>query len=83
MTYRKMGEEAYFAFCKVQLLHDTSVKKPVTRKFRLRTFTKEKVRAKKVSDLEKRKTLDYTVIQTNISFFSRAADTSPKTLPVH
>ena len=24
MTYRELGEEAYIAFCKVQLLHDTS-----------------------------------------------------------
>ena len=57
LEFRQLGEEAYDAMCKVQILNDSSVKKPVSRKFRLKTFTKEKLRAKKVNDLEKEKRL--------------------------
>ena len=53
LNYRQMGEDAYIAFCHTFMLGETSVKKPVTRKFNLKTFAKEKMRQKKVTDLEK------------------------------
>ena len=57
MNYRQMGEDAYIAYCQTFLLGKTSVDKPVIRKFRLKTFLKEKPRQKKISDLEKEKNL--------------------------
>nr|XP_054755303.1 uncharacterized protein LOC129261272 [Lytechinus pictus] len=53
LNYRQMGEDAFLAFCQTSVLGDTSVRKPVTRRFNLKTFAKEKVRQKKVTDLEK------------------------------
>ncbi|XP_072175113.1 LOW QUALITY PROTEIN: uncharacterized protein [Diadema setosum] len=42
LNYRQMGEDAHIAFCHTFMLGETSVKKPVTRKFNLKTFAKEK-----------------------------------------
>lgn len=53
LNYRQMGEDAFVAFCHSSILGDTSVKKPVTRRFNLKTFAKEKIRQKKVTDLQK------------------------------
>lgn len=68
LSYRELGEEAYLSFCKIQLLQDTSVKKPVKRKFKLRTFSKEKVRARKVIDLEKEKRLITLCYKRTLAF---------------
>ncbi|XP_071481651.1 uncharacterized protein [Diadema antillarum] len=55
LCYRELGQEAYESLYKAQILQETSQKKPVMRKFKLKTFAKENVRARKISDLEKEK----------------------------
>ena len=57
LNFRQIGQESYESYYKIQILHDTSVNKPVIRKFNLKTFAKEKVRRRRVSDLEKEKRL--------------------------
>ncbi|XP_030853471.1 uncharacterized protein LOC100890520 isoform X1 [Strongylocentrotus purpuratus] len=56
-NFRDIGQESYEAYYKVQILHETSVSKPVRRKINLKTFAKDKVRQRRVSDLEKEKKL--------------------------
>ena len=53
LSYRKLGSESYESYYSVHILKQTSVQKPVQKKFRLKTFSKEKLRKKKVTDLEK------------------------------
>ena len=57
MNFRQIGNESYKAYYKLQILHETSVSKPVSQKFNLKIFAKDKVCKRHVSDLEKEKRL--------------------------
>ena len=68
LSYREIGNDSYESYCKSQILNDTSVKKPVKRKFQLKTFAREKLRRKKVTDLEKEKKLIARCYKRTIAF---------------
>ena len=57
LNFRRIGAESYEAYYKIQILHETSVSHPVTRRLNLKTFAKEKIRQRRLNDLEKEKKL--------------------------
>ena len=57
MCCREIGQDAYVSYVKGIILKDASIAKPVLRKNRLKTFTKEKQGNRKINYLQKEKKL--------------------------
>ena len=68
LSYRQIGQDSYLLFCKFQILKDSSNKKPVTRRHKLKTFAKSKVTRRRMTNLEKEKKMITLCYKRTIAF---------------